>query len=172
VSYTDGQGTKESVTSKQTDLVTNHAPTGEIVINGDAKVGEVLSIVNTLADVDGLGDFSYQWLIDGFNPYMNSVISNTDTFVISESSMMGSTAGKTISVKVSYFDGEGTDEVVVSEPTLAVVVTASSEPTFGNDKLVGTDKKDTLSALAGNDTIIGEVGTDTLTGGQGADMRD
>ena len=169
-SYTDGQGTKESMTSKQTDLVTNHSSTGEITINGDAKVGEVLSIVNTLADVDGLGDFSYQWLIDGFNPYMSSVISNTDTFVIPESSMMsGSTIGKTISVKVSYFDGEGTDEVVVSKPTLAISA-ASSEPTFGNDKLVGMDQNDTLSALAGNDTLIGGVGADILTGGQGADV--
>jgi Ca2+-binding RTX toxin-like protein len=70
---------------------------------------------------------------------------------------------------VSYFDGEGTDEVVVSKPTLAVSA-ASSEPTFGNDKLVGTDKNDTLSALAGNDTLIGGVGADILTGGQGADI--
>ncbi len=169
-SYTDGQGTKESMTSKQTDLVTNHVPTGEIAINGDAKVGEVLSIMNTLADVDGLGDFSYQWLINGYEPYTSSVISNTDTFVIPESSMMsGSTIGKTISVKVSYFDGEGTDEVVVSKPTLAISA-ASSEPTFGNDKLVGMDQNDTLSALAGNDTLIGGVGADILTGGQGADV--
>ena len=157
-SYTDGQGTKESVTSKPTDLVTNHAPTGEIVINGDAKVGEVLSVTNTLADVDGLGDFSYQWLING------GVVSNTDTFVVPES-----TVGKIISVTVSYFDGEGTNEVVVSKPTLAVSA-ASSMPTFGNDKLVGTDKNDTLSALAGNDTLIGGLGADTLTGGQGADV--
>ena len=157
-SYTDGQGTKESVTSKQTDLVTNHAPTGEIVINGDAKVGEVLSVINTLADIDGLGDFSYQWLING------SIVSNTDTFILPES-----TVGKTISVQVSYFDGEGTDEVVVSEPTLAVSE-ASSVPTDGNDKLVGTEENDKLSALAGNDTLIGGLGADILTGGQGADV--
>ena len=37
-------------------------------------------------------------------------------------------------------------------------------------KLVGTEKNDKLSALAGNDTLIGGVGADILIGGQGADI--
>ena len=177
-SYTDGYGTKESVTSKQTDLVTNYAPTGEITIIGEAKVGSVLSIENTLADADGLPtdarDFSVQWVQPWFEEsnkprtdyYMTDYIYNAteDTYTITESNMTHA-----IAVRVTYLDGAGTNEVVVSQPT-AKVTAASSEPTYGNDKLIGTAGNDVLSALAGNDTLIGGVGADVLTGGLGADI--
>ena len=177
-SYTDALGTKESVTSKQTNLVTNYAPTGEITIIGDAKVGSVLSIENTLTDADGLPtdsrDFSVQWVQPWFEEsnkprtdyYMTDYIYNAteDTYTITESNMTHA-----IAVRVTYLDGAGTNEVVVSQPT-AKVTAASSEPTYGNDKLIGTAGNDVLSALAGNDTLIGGVGADVLTGGLGADI--
>jgi len=58
VSYTDGEGTAESVTSDATSAVTNvsHSPTGGVTITGTATEDEVLTAdTSTLADADGLG---------------------------------------------------------------------------------------------------------------------
>ena len=56
-SYTDGQGTAESVTSAATATVANvnDAPTGSVTITGTATQGQTLTASNTLADADGLG---------------------------------------------------------------------------------------------------------------------
>ena len=59
VSYTDGEGTAESVTSDATSAVTNvsHSPTGGVTITGTPTEDEVLTAdTSTLADEDGLGD--------------------------------------------------------------------------------------------------------------------
>ncbi len=69
VSYTDLNGTSESVTSAQTAAVTNvnDAPTGSVTIdNATPAEGDTLTASNTLADADGLsGPISYQWYRDG-----------------------------------------------------------------------------------------------------------
>ncbi len=44
----------------------NDAPTGIVTITGTAAEGQVLSAdTSSLADEDGLGEFSYRWLRDG-----------------------------------------------------------------------------------------------------------
>jgi hypothetical protein len=45
--------------------IVNHKPTGDVKIQGTAKVNAVLSLTNTLQDTDGLGEFNYQWLSNG-----------------------------------------------------------------------------------------------------------
>ena len=157
--YTDAQGTKESVTSSATAKIenVNDLPTGNMSISGLAAQGQPLTSVSTLADIDGLGAFKYQWLSNG------AAISGATkaTYVLGAANV-----GKTISVKVSYTDLLGTAESATSQSTTAVVSTKASK---GNDLLTGTAKNDTLSALAGDDTLIGGAGTDKLTGGLGAD---
>jgi Ca2+-binding RTX toxin-like protein len=157
--YTDAQGTKESVTSSATAKIenVNDLPTGNMSISGLAAQGQTLTSVSTLADIDGLGAFKYQWLSNG------AAISGATkaTYVLGAANV-----GKTISVKVSYTDLLGTAESTTSQSTIAVVSTKASK---GNDLLTGTAKNDTLSALAGDDTLIGGAGTDKLTGGLGAD---
>ena len=157
--YTDAQGTKESVTSSATAKIenVNDLPTGNMSISGLAAQGQTLTSVSTLADIDGLGAFKYQWLSNG------AAISGATkaTYVLGAANV-----GKTISVKVSYTDLLGTAESATSQSTTAVVSTKASK---GNDLLTGTAKNDTLSALAGDDTLIGGAGTDKLTGGLGAD---
>jgi hypothetical protein len=66
-SYTDLLGTTESVTSSITTSVANvnDLPTGSVKISGTATQGQVLTASNTLADLDGLGTISYQWLSNG-----------------------------------------------------------------------------------------------------------
>jgi len=157
--YTDAQGTKESVTSSATAKIenVNDLPTGNMSISELAAQGQTLTSVSTLADIDGLDAFKYQWLSNG------AAISGATkaTYVLGAANV-----GKTISVKVSYTDLLGTAESATSQSTTAVV---STKPSKGNDLLTGTAKNDTLSALAGDDTLIGGAGTDKLTGGLGAD---
>jgi hypothetical protein len=65
VSYTDGQGSAESVTSAQVGPVTNvnDAPVGLPIITGTATEDQTLTVdTSGISDADGLGAFSYQWL--------------------------------------------------------------------------------------------------------------
>ncbi len=121
VSYIDGQGTAESLTSAQTAAVTNvnDAPTGAVTISGNVQENATLTAnADNIADDDGLGTFSYQWLRD------NAIISNaTDSFYV----LGDADVGKQISVEVSYIDGQGTAESLTSTQT-AVVVGANHAP--------------------------------------------
>ncbi len=105
-----------------------------------------------------LSDGTYYWS-DIYN-------ATESTYTVTE---FDAILGNGLAVKVSYLDGNGTTETVIGKSTEAVAP-ASSEPSLGSDKLIGTTGNDVLSALAGNDTLIGGVGADILTGGQGADI--
>ena len=112
-SYRDGGLTDEAVTSAPTAVVANinDLPTGQVTISGTATQGQTLTALNTLADIDGLGSISYQWLADGI------AISGAtgSTLVLTQVHV-----GRQISVRASYRDGGLTDEAVTSAPTNAV----------------------------------------------------
>lgn len=109
--YTDGEGTLESVTSAPTEPVLddNIAPTGEVLITGEAIQNGVLSASNTLQDEDGLGTISYQWLAAG------EIVGDGDSLILSQAEV-----GKAIVLVASYTDGRGTFESVSSIATDAV----------------------------------------------------
>ena len=109
-SYTDGQGTLERVSSTPSAAVANlnDAPTGTLTITGIAEQRQVLSASNNLADEDGLGAFSYQWLRDG-NPITNATAA---TYTLRQGDV-----GHDISVRAIYTDGGGTLESVTSAPS-------------------------------------------------------
>src|SRR5207248_10102375 len=67
LTISDGHGTAEAVTSAATAAVANvnDAPTGSVTISGTPTEDQTLTASNTLADADGLGSISYQWLRDG-----------------------------------------------------------------------------------------------------------
>lgn len=116
-SYTDLQGTAESVTSGATAAVANvnDAPTGGVAIAGNKTVGSTLTASNTLADADGLGAIGYEWLRDG-----TAIPGATSgTYVLA-----GIDVGKAISVRASYIDGGGTPESATS-----VGITGEAVPT-------------------------------------------
>ncbi|GDX85917.1 hypothetical protein LBMAG43_19590 [Methylococcaceae bacterium] len=137
--------------------VPNSFPTGTVTITGTSTQGQTLTASNSLADADGLGAISYQWLNNG-----NVIPGATQpTYTLTSAD-----AGKTISVKASYTDLQGTSENVSSESTTVVI---STKPSKGNDLLTGTVNNDKISALAGNDTLRGGLGSDKLAGGKGAD---
>jgi uncharacterized repeat protein (TIGR02059 family) len=130
-SYTDLLGTAESVMSSQTNAVSakaNSLPTGSVNILGTATQNQTLTVSNALADVDGLGAISYQWLSNG------SVITNANqiTYTLTQADV-----GKVISVKASYTDLLGTAETVTSSPTNLIASTTNSLPT-GSVNISGT----------------------------------
>ena len=112
-SYIDLQGTSESVTSALSRNVINinDVPTGAVYINGTPTQGQILTVSNTLADVDGLGSISYQWLANG----VAIAGATASTLTLAQVQV-----DKTISVKASYNDQQGTREEVTSVPTKQV----------------------------------------------------
>ena len=90
---------------------TNDLPTGAVSIVGRTTEEVTLSLNNTLADADGLGEMHYLWLRDG------AAISGatSPSYKLTQTDV-----SKSISVKVSYIDKEGTTESVISSETSKV----------------------------------------------------
>ena len=130
VSYTDGGGTVETVVSDASEPVANvnDAPTGGVTISGTAIQNGVLTAqTGTLADADGLGVLSYDWRINGASA--TNVTGATYTLTQAE-------VGATVSVNVSYTDGQGTLEIVASGAT--TVVSNVNDPVTGQVTISGT----------------------------------
>ena len=155
VSYRDGQGTDESVTSMATNAVTgtNDQPTGSVTISGTVSEGETLTAQNTLADNDGLGDFSYQWQRStGANGEFEDIAGETGrTYALGDDDV-----GQTVRVQVSYTDGQGTPESVTSTATAAV--TNTNDAPTGEVTVSGSVTEDAMltaetGTLADNDGL-------------------
>ena len=144
-SYTDGFGKLESVSSSVTTVSNvNDSPTGSVSISGTAMQGQVLTAANTLADLDGLGTISYQWLSNG--TVISGATASTYTLTNSE-------VGKAITVKANYTDLQKTAESVSSNAT-ALVVAGQTAPT-GNVTIDGTvAQNQTISA---NTNLVADV---------------
>ncbi|MCP4474815.1 MAG: hemolysin, partial [Gammaproteobacteria bacterium] len=108
VSYTDGGGTGESLSSAEVGPVVNinDAPVGLPTIVGTPTQGQILS-ANTagISDADGLGTFSYQWQAGG----ADIVGANAASYSLTQSEV-----GSSITVTVSYTDAGGTGESLTS----------------------------------------------------------
>ena len=91
----------------------NDDPTGTLLIADDGGTlvrGAVLTAdTSAVADVDGLGEFSYQWLADGED--IDGASASTFTLTAAQE-------GTTVSVVVSYTDGDGTPETVTADKAI------------------------------------------------------
>ncbi|MCP4500807.1 MAG: hemolysin-type calcium-binding protein, partial [Deltaproteobacteria bacterium] len=108
VSYTDGGGTGESLTSVAVGPVANvnDAPVGTPVINGTPAQGQILNVdTSSIGDADNLGVFAYQWRADG---------ADISGATAASYSLGQDEVGSTITVVVSYTDGGGTLESLTS----------------------------------------------------------
>lgn len=125
VSFTDGEGNAEgpltsSAVTIQAAPVSNTPTTGSPVITGTAQVGQQLGVdASALADVDGLGTFTYSWRLDG------SEVGTAATYTPN--------ATGSLLVRVSHTDGGGTVETVSSaavtvQPTPAGITEDSGNP--------------------------------------------
>ena len=90
----------------------NDLPTGEVIINGTPVRNETLTAeTSSIVDEDGLGAFSYQWQRSSSN------ISGAtgSSYLLGDDDV-----GQTIRVVVSYTDGGGTEETLISDATESI----------------------------------------------------
>jgi hypothetical protein len=120
VSYNIGGGVTSitSISSSAVDAF-NNSHIGTVSISGSNTPSSILTATNTIADVDGLGTFYYQW-------YRNTTSSNVGGTAITDESnstytLTGIDVNTYIYVKLYYTDTYGTPEIVYSSPTIQIV---------------------------------------------------
>ncbi len=152
------------------ELAQNRIPTGDIFINGDFKKGETIKL--NLSEIEDLDNF------EGYNPTFNyyweksnnngkswttltsdDAIDNDNSFKITSEE-----EGFQIRGLVSYLDGYGTKETIISDANLVKIYGG-----IGDDILIGGEGNDEIYGVEGNDEIYGGKGKDSLYGGKGND---
>ena len=123
MSFTDDANNSETLTSAATTAVTarpNSPPTGAPTIDGTVQAGQTLTAITTgISDADGLTNvsYTYQWLADDADIEGKTgstyLVANVDV-------------GKTIRVRATFTDDQGTSETLTSAGTAAVI--ARTEP--------------------------------------------
>ncbi len=132
---TDGYTTSATATAEISITAVNDAPTGSVSISGTPTQGQTLTASNTLADADGMGSVTYQWLRDGVNTGATG-----STYTLTQADV-----GKAITVRATYTDMGGTAEAVNSTATSAVA-NINDAPT-GSVSISGTATQgETLTA--------------------------
>ncbi|MDO6482017.1 calcium-binding protein, partial [Shimia thalassica] len=120
-----------TLTNQQILAMTARAPTGEVVVEGTPTEGQTLTAdASTVADADGLGVFSYQWLRDGADISGAS----SETYQLTQGDV-----GTAISVRIDYTDGIGTLESLSSRAT--VVVLNVNDAPHGQPSITGTARQ-------------------------------
>jgi Ca2+-binding RTX toxin-like protein len=163
ISYQDARGNYETLVSASSNPIinVNDAPTGGIRIEGSSVPGSLLTLVNTIADIDGFNDIIIQWRVDGIGVAGASATSF---------STAGLRAGQQVSVTVSYRDHSNTFETINSGAvTLAQLSLQGSE---GPDALSGDADANQMLGRGGNDSLYGLAGDDSLNGGTGDDRME
>ena len=108
-----------------TPTITETDPSGNVVDpTVRVDVGDTLTAnVATISDFDGMGAFNYQWQYQDVlaGDWINFTGATSSTFKIPAflNTMLG------VRVKVSYVDGKGYTEQVISAPTTAVTVSGA-----------------------------------------------
>ena len=134
VSYTDGEGTLETVSSAVTSAISNvnDAPVGLVTISGVAEEGQMLTASNDLTDGDGVGTITYVWQQYDINTSSYIQLATGSTYTIPDD---GSLNGEIIRVVASYTDDEGTVESVVSLDTSPIANV--NDPVAGSVTITG-----------------------------------
>jgi Ca2+-binding RTX toxin-like protein len=168
VSYVDDFGVHESVASDILDPVANvnDAPTGAVLISDTTPdIGQTLTaLTGSIADIDGLGAFSFQWQQGTGGVFTDIVGATAATFTPGLNQ-----GGQQLQVIVRYTDALGTVETLTSAAT-AAVPGLTLVGTNGADILIGSAGNDVISGLDGADQLFGGLGNDILDGGLGNDI--
>ncbi len=123
VTFTDGAGNVETLTSAATEAVSprpNRDATGAPAISGMPRVRETLTASTSgIADADGMTDavFAYRWI-------RRDLTTNTDTDIEdgtgSTYTVTEDDQGKALKVRVTFTDDAGHEETLTSAATAAV----------------------------------------------------
>ncbi|HYF20063.1 MAG TPA: Ig-like domain-containing protein, partial [Ramlibacter sp.] len=161
-------GSEETATVTVAVSPVNDAPVSTLHLQGLAEEGATLTVAGSLADADGIpaGGVAYKWFADGAP--IGAATGTAYTLTQQE-------VGKRISVVVSYVDGDGTPESVVT-PLSAPVANVNALPVGGVSIAGVAEQGRTLTAswsisdadglvapslqwLADDEAIIGAVGS-------------
>ncbi|NIB44364.1 DUF4214 domain-containing protein [Pseudomaricurvus alkylphenolicus] len=151
ISYTDGYGQSEQVSSAETELVANvnNPPTGTVTITGNTLLGESLTGSHNLEDDDGLGEVVYQWYADDLMIHG----ANNNTLSLTQALL-----GKSISLEARYVDGYGEEESIRSDATSAV--SHINNAPVGEVDILGTAEQG--QTLTATNSLSDEDGLGTL----------
>jgi hypothetical protein len=153
VSYSDGQGFNESLTSAGTTAIAgvNDPRSGGVAISGVETENQTLDAVSTLSDPDGLGTLHYDWQRDTGSGFVSIGAADQATYTLGDADV-----GASVRVVVSYTDGQGFSESATSGGT-GVIAAVDDAPT-GGVSITGTAAEDSVltadtSTLADNDGL-------------------
>ncbi|WP_252949809.1 Ig-like domain-containing protein [Pseudoalteromonas shioyasakiensis] len=135
---TDAEGLTDTQTFVITVADVNDEATGGISISGEAKQGETLRVESTIDDPDGLGEFTYQWM-------RNGVLITGAT--LSEYMLTDADIGATITVVVTYVDGNGNTETFTSGATSPVIISNVAPVAIGEQ--FSTDEDESITFTLG-----------------------
>jgi hypothetical protein len=168
VSYTDGFGTAETVTSaastpfKATGWA-NSAPTGSVAVAGYTMVAQTLKATNTLADADWITTpVSYHWQVsaNGSSAWANIAGATTDSLALTLAQQ-----GKYVRAVADYTDAFGTREVVYGSAS-AKIAHANVAPKFAKATVYSKvfENSSVVSQAYAVNTDPGDTVTYTVTG--------
>lgn len=162
----DGIAAPVAATQSLALAAVNDAPTGGVTLSGTATQNQVLTAANTLEDLEGLGDLSYQWQSSANGTTWTPIAGATTSTLALTTGQVGAQ----VRVQVSYTDGQGTLEVASSVATTQVASAINQVTgTAGTDLLTGTTGADQMQGLAGNDTYVvnnsGDIVIEALNAG-------
>ncbi|MCY7295253.1 Ig-like domain-containing protein, partial [Alteromonas sp. a30] len=128
----------------------NDAPTGRVVITGDAEIGSVLTAdTQELVDEDGLGELSYQWKRGG-NDIAEATLA---TYTVTQDD-----DGKLLTVEVSYTDEGGEQEQMESASVYIGEMVAGDWGQLGGEADDATQVSKTASASDFNGATPAQAG--------------
>lgn len=138
----------------------NGATTGSLSVEGDVRLGGVLSaVVEGIADPDGIVSQSYQWTRNGVD-----IVGQTGaSYTLTEDDI-----GVHVGVSMTVTDEKGNEATGTAiHPVALGGHFAGSE---ADDSITGTIGSDLIEGFGGNDTLDGGAfGFDTVSGGDGND---
>jgi Ca2+-binding RTX toxin-like protein len=161
LSYTDGGGTKESVTSGILRVGSSGADTitglsGADTIDGGNGADSISGGAGNDLLTGGKGNDT----LDGG--------AGTDT-----ASYASASAAVTVNLAATATNGTARSTAANDAAAIGTDTLKNLENVIGSsfgDKLTGDAKANVLNGSGGNDTLYGKLGKDTLTGGAGADI--
>ena len=165
ISYTDGSGSLESVSSTATAAVrnVNDVPVGTLSIAGTTQQGQALTASQNITDADGFdaNAISYQWFANGVA--INSATNKSYMLTAAD-------INKVMTVTARYTDAFGTNESLTSLPTELVTPVIKPDVVINAPDLSMDESGDTavfsvqLTTPPTRDVLINFTGSDASEG--------
>ena len=141
LTYLDGQGNLETLTSEATTPVVNvnDKPTGVVRLTGESAEDSALILdVSDVYDEDGMGPFNFTWQRTSPNTGWENYTED-DTEVLN---LRQEHVSYTYRVRVEYIDGFDTREVIYSNESEAV--RNVDDPVLGDVVILGEEKEGSI----------------------------